>query len=86
MSHNDGVDAIVSRHWWWPFANNTRRPKAKAAGLWNLWITAELKGIVVDNRRFENAVLPRLRASGYKGQRMSEKPNKTLSSRCDLPS
>ena len=27
------VDAIVSRHWWWPFANNTRRPKAKAAGL-----------------------------------------------------
>ena len=27
------IDSIVSRHWWWPFANHTRRPKAaKAAG------------------------------------------------------
>ena len=25
------IDSIVSRHWWWPFANNTRRPKAAKA-------------------------------------------------------
>ena len=25
------IDSIVSRHWWWPFANNTRRPKAVKA-------------------------------------------------------
>ena len=24
--HSGCLDSVVSRHWWWPFANNSKKP------------------------------------------------------------